>query len=124
MDFIVGFLDLSLGALGLVLIGCLDLNSWVLGPVVGRLDLYISEVQGKFSVAPLTGKSASFRSCVRASEDLCARERVILQPLGRGNSRWTPALVFSHLSFADRCWGFKRFYVFLLTGAGVLRDLR
>ena len=66
-----------------------------------------SEVGG---VSP-TGKSDSFRSCVhacvRASEAVCARERAILQPLGRGNSRCVPALVSSFGYFADRCWGFK-----------------
>ena len=63
-----------------------------------------------------TGKSYSFRSCVRASEAVCARERVILHPLGRGNSRSAPALV----RVDDRCWGFKIFELILLTVAGVL----
>ena len=66
-------------------------------------------MKGKLSVAPLTGKSDSFRSCVRASEAVCARERVILHPLGWGNSRSAPALF--------------RLGRYMLTGAGVLRDL-
>ena len=73
-----------------------------------------------------TGKSDSFRSCVRAcvraSEAVCARERAFLHPLGRGNSRSSLALISDPEVFADRCWGFKRFECFLLTGAGVLRD--
>ena len=56
--------------------------------------------------------------CVRASERSCAWARwtTILPPLGWANSRSAPALS----AFADRCWGFKKFEVILLTGAGVL----
>ena len=69
---------------------------------------------------PPTGKSDSFRSCVRASEAACVRERMLLHPLGWGNSRSPPALAV----FADRCWGFKKLAVILLTGAGVVESAK
>ena len=38
-----------------------------------------------------TGKSYSFRSCVRASEAACARETMLFPRLGRGSFNSTPA---------------------------------
>ena len=37
-----------------------------------------------------TGKSYSFRSCVRASEAACAREAMLFPMLGRGSSKNAP----------------------------------
>ena len=59
--------------------------------------------------APVTGKSDSFRSCVRASEAVCARERVILHPLGWANSRCPPAFSGAQvvsITFAGQALGF------------------
>ena len=61
--------------------------------------IYISEVGGKKSGAAPTGKSYSFRSCVRASgrarrgEAACGREATLLPWLGfrTGNSAPAPA---------------------------------
>ena len=49
--------------------------------------IYISEVG---TVIP-TGKSYSFRSCVRASEAACARETMLFPRLGRGSFKRAPA---------------------------------
>ena len=41
---------------------------------------------------------------------------------GLGELKMFSGARFPFCFFADRCWGFKRFAFFLLTGAGVLRD--
>ena len=69
-----------------------------------------------------TGKSYSFRSCVRC-EAVCGREEERIPSLGFHIAITPPRdrpVIFPRLKFAERCWGFKRFEVILLTGAGVL----
>ena len=71
-----------------------------------------------------TGKSASFRSCVRC-EAVCGREEERIPSLGFHVAQTAPgerSEIFPREVFADRCWGFKGLECFLLTGAGVLRD--
>ena len=79
-------------------------------------------------VARDTGKSASFRSCVRC-EAVCGREMRDFRGWCFGISivRTSPMsflMVSAPISVfsADRCGGFKKFDVILLTGTGVLRD--
>ena len=78
-----------------------------------------------------TGKSDSFRSCVRASEAVRARERAFLQPLAWANSRCCPALVLwqsftgvlrNGLKTPGIRGGFKRCPLKPLVYVGVLRD--
>ncbi len=63
------------------------------------------------------------RASVRASERSCV---CTLEsdppPSGSGELKISSGARLSTEFFADRCWGFKRFECFLLTGAEVLRD--
>ena len=66
-----------------------DIYSYIyISPYI-YIHIYIYIYIGGWGVSP-TGKSASFRSCVRASEAAWAREAVISCPLGLAEGRCSP----------------------------------
>ena len=86
--------------------------SWTLCPPPSNREIgFVSFVRAMRSCVWARGGENSVAGVSRCKE--CAR-----RPFRRIGPDFPPGV------FADRCWGFKRIEVFLLTGDGVLRDSR